>query len=95
MKVRYTPRARGDLAVIYAYLDEQAPTAADAVKARIERRIARLADFPFLAPMTEMAGIYELTLLRYPYKIYYRVEQEEIWVLHVCHTARQSWQNER
>ena len=29
--------------------------------------------------MTEMAGIYELTLLRYPYKIYYRVEQEEIW----------------
>ena len=94
MKVRYTPRARGDLAAIYAYLDERSPNGARAVKARIERRIARLAEFPFVAPVTEVPGVYELTLLRYPYKIYYRVEQDEIWVLHIRHAARQSWRND-
>jgi toxin ParE1/3/4 len=95
MKVRYTLRARGDLAAIYAYLDERSPMGARAVKARIARRIAQLADFPFIAPVTEAPDIYELTLLRYPYKIYYRVEEDEVWVLHIRHSARQDWQNER
>jgi toxin ParE1/3/4 len=95
MKVRYTPRARDDLHAIYEYIDRRSPSGARVVKARIEHRIARLADFPFAAPLTEVPGIHEMTLLGYPYRIYYRVEGDEVWVLHIRHAARQSWLNER
>jgi toxin ParE1/3/4 len=95
MKVRYTPRARDDLDAIYEYLELRSPSGARAVKTRIERRIARLADFPFAAPLTEVPSVHEMSLLRHPYKVYYRVDGEEIWMLHIRHTARQNWQNER
>ena len=69
MKVRYTLRARADLEAIFAYLDARAPAAAHSVKSAIERRIARLGDFPHIAPATDEPGVYELTIRRYPYKV--------------------------
>jgi plasmid stabilization system protein ParE len=90
MKVRYTLRAYNDVHAIHSYLDQRSPAAAQAVKGIIERRIRQLADFPLLAPMTEEPGVYELTVVRYPYKVYYRVENDEIWVLHIRHTSRRS-----
>jgi plasmid stabilization system protein ParE len=66
MKIRYTPRAQADLSAIYTYLDERSPAAAQSVKNSIERRIAWLADFPLMAPMTDEDGVYGLTILRYP-----------------------------
>ena len=95
MRVRYTPRARDDLDAIYKYIELRSPSGAHAVKTRIERRIARLADFPLVAPVTEVPGVHELTLLRYPYKVYYRVDGDEVWILHIRHAARQNWQDER
>jgi len=70
MKVRYTRRAQGDLAAIYEYLDSKAPAAAQSVKAVIERRIAHLSDFPRAALETDQPGVYELTIVQYPYKVY-------------------------
>jgi toxin ParE1/3/4 len=95
MKVRYTLRARTDLAAIFSYLDERSPAGARSVKAVIERRIARLGEFPFIAPMTDEPGVYELTLVRYPYKVYYQVEGNDVWIVHIRHTARRPWQVER
>ncbi len=88
MRVRYTLRAQSDLDTIYTYLDQRAPAAVRAVKEVIERRIARLADFPFMAPTTDEPGIYELTIVRYPYKIYYEVEDEEVWIIHIRDARR-------
>jgi toxin ParE1/3/4 len=94
MKVRYTPRAQSDLDAIYSYLDQRSPAAARAVKEVIERRISRLADFPLMAPATEEPGIYELTIVRYPYKVYYEVEGEEVWIIHIRDARRRPWQGE-
>jgi addiction module RelE/StbE family toxin len=91
MKVRYTLRAQADLDAIYTYLDRRAPAAARSVKELIERRIARLADFPFMAPETDEKGIRELTIVRYPYQVYYEVQDDEIWIIHIRHTARRPW----
>jgi toxin ParE1/3/4 len=66
MKIRYTPRARDDLAAIYSYLDQRSPAGARSVKIAVERRIRLLADFPFIAPMTEELGVYELSMIRHP-----------------------------
>ena len=94
MKVRYTLRAQADLNSIFTYLDERAPMAARAVKALLERRIASLADFPLAAPRTDEPSVRELTILRYPYKVYYEVADEEVWILHIWHTARRPWEEE-
>jgi len=64
MRVRYTLRAQADLDAIYTYLDTRAPAAAQSVKSVIERRIALLADFPHMAPETDVPGVYELTAVR-------------------------------
>lgn len=94
MRVRYTLRAHGDLDAIYRYLDERSPTAAHSVKALIERRIASLADFPQMGPETDEPGIRELTIVRYPYKVYYEVEGDEVWIIHIRDVRRQPWQSE-
>lgn len=91
MKVRYTRRALADLSSIFAYLDARAPAAALSVKTTIERRIALLADFAQIAPATDQPGVYELTIVRYPYKVYYEISGDEVWVLHIRDSRRQPW----
>jgi toxin ParE1/3/4 len=91
MRVRYTRQAQSDLESIYTYLDQRAPAAARTVKGLIERRIVSLADFPFMAPETDEPGIRELTIVRYPYKVYYEVVDEEVWIIYIRDARRQSW----
>jgi plasmid stabilization system protein ParE len=94
MKVRYTLRAQADLDAIYSYLDARAPAAAQSVKNIIERRIALLAEFPHIAPETNRPGVYELTIVRYPYKAYYEISGEEIWIVHIRDARRLPWFDE-
>ncbi len=93
MKVRYTVRAKRDLEEIFPYLDERSPVAAQSVKQLIEQRIASLGDFPFIAPEADEPGIRELKILRYPYKVYYEIEDHEVWIVqfdirHVVHSPK-------
>ena len=91
MRVRYTPQAQNDLDTIYYYLDKRAPAAARSVKDTIERRISRHADFPLMAPETDEPGIRELTIIRYPYKVYYEVAGDEVWIVHIRDARRRPW----
>ena len=93
MKVRYTARAIRDLNDISVYLRSRNPAAADAVVSAIEMRISRLPDFPWTGPATDEAATRELSIKRYPYKVYYQVEDEDIWILHIRHTSRRQWQD--
>lgn len=88
MRVRYTPRARSDLQAIYDYLDQVSPASARMVKQTLERRIGLLGDIPFIAPATEEQGVYELSIVRYPYKVYNRIENDEVRIVHIRHTSR-------
>jgi len=92
MKVRYTLQAQGDLDAIYLYLDQRDAASAQSVKETIEARIAGLGEFPFLAPPTDERGIYELSIVRYPYKVYYEIAGDEVWIVHIRHTRRRAWQ---
>lgn len=67
------------------------PAAARSVIAEIERRIDFLVDFPYLAPMTDETGIYELPVIRYPYKVYYRIEGTRVVIMHVRDARRRPW----
>jgi plasmid stabilization system protein ParE len=61
------------------------------VRAEIKRRIDQLLDFPLMAPATEAPGVRELSVSRFPYKVYYELRGDEICVLHVRHTRRRPW----
>ncbi|MGI8527042.1 MAG: type II toxin-antitoxin system RelE/ParE family toxin [Pseudolabrys sp.] len=91
MRVRYTRRGQADLDAIFTYLDAQAPATAQSVKITIERRIALLGEFPFIAPATDEPGVYELTIIRFPYKVYYEVGGGEVRVVHIRDARRRSW----
>src|SRR2546421_5344280 len=93
MKVKYTPNAQSDLDAIYLHLDQRSPDAAQSVKDLIERRIAALAQFPLMAPATDELGVNELSIVRYPYKVYYEVGRDEVLILHIRHTSRALWQS--
>jgi addiction module RelE/StbE family toxin len=94
MRVRYAPRARDDLDQIYSYLHERSPVAATAVLRRIRDRIDELADLPLIGTVTEIPGIRGLSIVRYPYKAYYRIIDDEVLVVHVRDLRRAPWTGE-
>jgi toxin ParE1/3/4 len=91
MRVRYTLRAQADLNGIFSYHDARNPAAAQSVKNTIERRISLLEEFPRIAPETDTRGVYELTIIRYPYKVYYEISDDEVWILHIRDARRRPW----
>jgi plasmid stabilization system protein ParE len=93
MNVVYSPRAARDLEAIAAYYHDVAgPRIAAAIGARIERVISRVAEHPHSAPrVSERRGVRVALVIRYPYKIFYRIRGDAIEILHIRHTARRPW----
>lgn len=91
MSVRYTARALGQLAEIFDYIAQDNPRAAHAVQMRIKLSIERLEDFPFAGRITDRPGVRVLTVVRYPYRIFYRTYGAgEVLILRILHAARDS-----
>ena len=91
MKVRYSLVAIRDLEAISAYLTPRNPAAANTVIQAIEHRISGLSHSPGMGPTTTLPGTRELTVRGYPYKVYYRVDGEEVRIIHIRHTSRRPW----
>jgi toxin ParE1/3/4 len=85
---RYTRRARDDLLDIWHHIAADDPIAADAVFARIEARIAALANFPELAPLRPEIAPTARVLVARPYLILYQALPEGVQVVRVLHSAR-------
>ena len=97
MKVIYSPRATRDLETIAIYYRSITdPTTATAIAERIEYVINRLGRLPHSAPrVVDRSGVRAALVLRYPYKIFYRVRGDAVEILHIRHTSRRPWPVER
>jgi toxin ParE1/3/4 len=93
MKVEYSKRAIADLRSIAAhYLASDDPRVAGEIEARIRDVVARVARSPEIAPpVVQRRGMRVVLVLRYPYKIFYRVMNDRIRIVHIRHTARRPW----
>jgi toxin ParE1/3/4 len=93
MNVLYSPRAARDLEAIAAYHHAVAgPRIATAIGTRIEHVINLVAEHPQSAPrVLQRPGVRVALVLRYPYKIFYRIRGDAIEILHIRHTARRPW----
>jgi plasmid stabilization system protein ParE len=90
MQLRWLKTAIIELEDIFLYINERNRPAAQQVVRRIRRASLRLKRFPFSGKQTDEARTYQLLIIRYPYAIYYAVDEDrdEVVILHVRHTAR-------
>jgi toxin ParE1/3/4 len=94
MKVEYSKRAIQDLQNLAA---ESKHEYGDAVVAEIERYfrkiIAQIGHEPqSRPPVFGRAGVHVAVLVYYPFKVFYRVFEDSVRILHVRHTARRRWE---
>jgi plasmid stabilization system protein ParE len=91
MKVRYAETALRELDGIFAYTHERNPAAAVAIVERIERLTGLIGELPFIGPLTDEAGVRMMPVVRYPFLIFYAVNEaaDEVVILHIRHGARQ------
>jgi plasmid stabilization system protein ParE len=83
MRLRYSPRARGDIAGIHAYIAQRNGSAATAVVRQIRSTSELLARYPGLGRETDISGVRVFPVARYPYLVYCRVREDELVVIHV------------
>ena len=92
MKVLWTEEALHDLDEIADYLITHFPAVAPLLAKRINDTVARIRRWPQSARTSAgRPNVRVVPLGRFPYKIFYRVREDAIEVLHVHHGARQPW----
>jgi plasmid stabilization system protein ParE len=87
MRARYTPRAFSDRERIIEYLRQRSPVGARNVAASIRNAVALLREHPLSGYRTNDPEVRVVFLVRYPYKIFYRV-RDIVEILHIRHTSR-------
>jgi plasmid stabilization system protein ParE len=90
MKVRFTSRAFADLNLMHSYLFERNPKAAGEVVGFVEKVIEGLKHFPEIGQRSDEADVRVILAGRYPYRIYYQTDRDEVLILHIRHTARKA-----
>ena len=93
-KVVFRARSRVELLEARAWYDEQQPGLGDQFAAAVERTIDGRAETPLAFP--QVAGKRRRALVRrFPYAVYFRVTDDEIVIVAVLHTRRDSsaWQS--
>ena len=90
MKIRYRPTAIAQLDAIFRNIAAHSPNSAARVVRKIKLSIDRLAEFPYSARASAVPGIRELPIVRYPYIVFYAVDDsaQEDHVLRVRHTSQ-------
>jgi toxin ParE1/3/4 len=83
MRVRYTRQALTDLHAIADYIGERNPAAAAKAESALRSTIDLLADFPRLGRDRPELDARSLGIPRWPYIAYYRIENEDVWIVHI------------
>ena len=89
MNVRWDTRALDDLRDIRHYIARRgSPAAADRVREHLRTRIERLLTRPLIGVLTSNPEIRILPPTRFPYRIYYTIQRDDVVILHIRHSAR-------
>jgi len=90
MRIVYSKRALADLDQIATYYTAHiSPTIAESIGRQLSAVIARIERHPEVAPrVTQRSQVRVATVVRYPFRIFYRVNDDTIDILHIRHTSR-------
>ena len=89
MKVRFTPSARAQFLAALAYIRADDPQAALALRERAGESLSRLARFPESGRVVpEFPDLAVREVIVPPYRFFYRVKEDVVWVVAVWHSAQ-------
>lgn len=90
MKVLYSRKALSDLSDIANYYTTSAsPAVAEAIAGRLFDVINRIQRAPLSAPrVAQRSNVRAASVVRYPFRIFYRVRGDTIDILHIRHTSQ-------
>jgi toxin ParE1/3/4 len=93
MNVEYSKRATADLQKVSTDSRAFGELVAAAVEVRIREVITQIREHPKAKPLViERPGVHVAALVRYPYKIFYRILEDRVRILHIRHTSRSGWE---
>lgn len=86
MKVTFTPAARKEFLAALAYIREDNPPAAGRFRERAEKGLSRLEQFPESGRIIpEFPELPYREVVISPYRFFYRLKGETVWVVAVWH----------
>jgi plasmid stabilization system protein ParE len=89
VKVRFTPSARAQFLAALDYIRDDDPEAALAVRDRAGASLSRLARFPESGRVVpEFPDLAFREVVVPPYRFFYRVKDDIVWVVAVWHSAQ-------
>jgi toxin ParE1/3/4 len=90
MKLVYSPRAVVDLSEIAEYCTTRAsPAISQFIQRRFVETLDRICRAPESAPrIAQRSYVREVTIVRYPFHIFYRVRGDTVDILHIRHTSK-------
>jgi toxin ParE1/3/4 len=94
MKVRYTPRARGDLEAILQYLSLHSPEGMLNLKRALQNTERLISQYPRSGRISQVTDTRVLPAGRYPYLVYWTIQADEAWIVHIRDGRRKPWRGE-
>lgn len=89
MQVRFVPSARAQFLSALAWIRRDNPTAAQAFRERAGQVLGRLADFPLSGRVVpEFPDLPYREVIVKPYRFFYRVRGDTVWIVAVWHGAQ-------
>jgi len=89
VRIRFTPTARRTFLEAIAYIREEDPAAAQRFRKRAEKMLRRLENFPesgrYLPEFPDLP--YQEVIIK-PYRFFYRVKSQTVWIVAVWHSAQ-------
>lgn len=90
MTLRFTPTARRQFLRALTYIASDNRLAAVRFRARVERVLSRLEDFPRSGRrLPEFPELPHREVIVRPYRFFYRIRGDVVWVVAVWHGAQQ------
>ena len=89
MKIKFTPSARGQFLDAIEYITEDNPLAAQRLRVRVEKELKHLITFPSGGrKIPEFQELPHRELIVDPYRLFYRVVGDIIWVVAFWRTSQ-------
>jgi toxin ParE1/3/4 len=89
VKIRFTPSARTQFLSALAYIRRDKPSAAISFRDRSEKILRRIEDFPESGRIImEFPDLPYREVIVAPYRFFYKIKNDYVWVVAVWHGAQ-------
>ena len=89
MRVRFTPSARTQFLEAVTYIRRDKPSAARKFRDKAEKLLRRLEKFPDSGRLIpEFPDLPHREVIIKPYRFFYRIEKNTVWIIAVWHSSQ-------